>query len=330
MSGTQRLRDRMQFLAGRLILMGLLLVPRQTGLAIGRLMGWVFYHLSSRHRRVALDNLLMAFGSTLPAESRERIARESFAHLGMLCVDSAYFSRLLRLPVDRVALYEGVEHLQSAASIGRGVLVFSGHFGHWELIALLQPRLGVPMTMVAKALRSAPFDEFLNRIRSLSGNAVLPARHAVRSVLRSLRGGQAVALLIDQNVRGEGGIFVDFFGVPASTTPALAILAFKSGAPIVPVFSYLDPGGRLRVRYGEQILPERKGRLKDDIELLTQRCTRILEDEIRRRPGHWLWMHNRWRTRPESQGRRSCGKAGGVTQVPERVAEAGTKEVSSP
>jgi KDO2-lipid IV(A) lauroyltransferase len=247
----------------------------------------------------------------------------------MLCIDSAYFPRLLRLPIEGVALYEGVEHLRSAAALGRGVLVFSGHFGHWELIALLQPRLGVPMTMVAKPLRSASFDDFLNRMRALSGNKVLPARDAVRGVLRSLRRGEAVALLIDQNVRGEGGIFVDFFGVTASTTPALAILAFKSGAPIVPVFSYLDPGGRLRVRYCEPILPERQGQLADDIELLTQRCTGILEDEIRRRPGHWLWMHNRWRTRPLPQARRSCGKVGGAAPVSEGVGGISTKEVSS-
>ncbi len=117
-------------------------------------------------------------------------------------------------------------------------------------------------------------------------------------MLRALRAGRAVALLIDQNVRGDGGLFVDFFGIPASTTPALATFALKSGAPIVPVFSSFLADGRLHIRYGPPVRVSRRGVLSDDIRAVTQECTRLLEEEIRRRPGCWLWMHNRWRTRP--------------------------------
>jgi KDO2-lipid IV(A) lauroyltransferase len=110
--------------------------------------------------------------------------------------------------------------------------------------------------------------------------------------------GGAIAILIDQNVRGEGGLFVDFFGRPASTTPALATIAFRSGAPIVPVFSWFLPDGRLMISYRPPIEATRRGRIEDDVLDLTRRCTSLLEAEIRLRPGMWLWMHHRWRTRP--------------------------------
>ena len=106
--------------------------------------------------------------------------------MGQLCTDSAYFSRLLGMPTDRVAVYEGVEHLRSAAADGRGVLVFSGHFGHWELIALLQHRLGFSMAMVASPLQNPLFNRLLVNIREQCGNRVIPKRNAARAILRTL------------------------------------------------------------------------------------------------------------------------------------------------
>lgn len=296
-----RLHHLPGYLFGRAILFCLRLLPRRVGCAGGRLLGLSFYQLSGRHRRMALHNLEVALGGEKAAADLRRIARAAFAHMGQLITDSAYFSRILRMPTDRLAVYEGVEHLRDAAAAGRGMLVFSGHFGHWELIALLQHRLGYPMAMVASPLENPLFNRLLVNLREQCGNRVISKRNAARAILRTLRDGQAVAILIDQNVRGEGGIFVDFFGVPASTTPALATLSLKSGAPIVPVFSYPMVDGRLLIRYRQPIRPARSGALPDDIHSLTSLCTRLLEDEIRARPELWLWMHNRWRTRPPSE-----------------------------
>jgi KDO2-lipid IV(A) lauroyltransferase len=297
-------RWRMRHLPGYLlassVLFCLRLLPRRAGCAAGRLLGRGFYFLSGRHRRMALRNLHAALGREISAESLRRIALATFAHMGQLITDSAYFSRVLRMPTDRIAVYEGVENLRDAAADGRGILVFSGHFGHWELIALLQHRLGYPMAMVASPLENPLFNRLLVDLREQCGNRVIPKRNAARPVLRTLHDGGAVAILIDQNVRGEGGIFVDFFTVPASTTPALATLSLKSGAPIVPVFSYPQPDGRLLIRYRKPIRWVRSGTLPDDIHALTAHCTRLLEEEIRARPDLWLWMHNRWRTRPPS------------------------------
>jgi KDO2-lipid IV(A) lauroyltransferase len=266
-------------------------------------LGYLFFVISRKHRRIALDNLSRAFADRLDDRERRRIARASFVHLGMICVDAAYFPRLLRQPIERVAVYEGVEHLHAAAADGRGVLVFSGHFGHWEVVALLQHRLGMPLSMVVRPLDNPWFDRLLARLRCLAGNTLLPKRNAARGILRALRSGRAVALLIDQNVRGEGGVFVDYFGHPAATTPSLATFAFKSGAPIVPVFSYPLPDGRLHIRYGAPIRPVRRGSLQEDIVAVMGECTAVVEHEVRHAPQYWLWMHDRWRTRPPSTER---------------------------
>src|SRR5207247_10876442 len=126
-------------------------------------------------------------------------------------------------------------------------------------------RLGLPLTMVVSPLENRRYDRFITRLRQMSGNTVLSKRRAARPILKALREGRAIAILIDQNVRGEGGLFVDFFGRPASTTPALAIFALKCGAPMVPVFSYPRPDGRLLIRYGPPLQAERRGAIPDDI-----------------------------------------------------------------
>src|SRR5256885_755615 len=144
MERTRTARHLAAYLFCRALLFCLVLLPRRLGQAVGRGCGLMFYRLSSRHRHIALGNLRRAFGDSMTPRRRARLARSSFAHAGMILADAAYFRRTARRPLESVAVYEGKEHLLEAASSGRGVLVFSAHFGHWELVALLQARIGVP------------------------------------------------------------------------------------------------------------------------------------------------------------------------------------------
>lgn len=286
------------YLFGRVVFGLLGLLPLGAARACGRGMGRLFWWVSARHRRIARGNLTIAFAGSIDARRRDAIARASFAHLGAIVGDATHFREHLRRPTETLAVYEGLEHLEAARAAGRGILVFSGHFGHWEMVALLQHRFGVPMTMVVAPLENRRWDRFITDLRAAPGNAVLSKRNAARPILRTLRDGGAIAILIDQNVRGEGGIFVDFFGLEASTTPALATLAFRSGAVILPVFSWFRLDGRLQVSYRTPIAAVRRGALEDDVVALTRTCTALLESEVRTRPEAWLWMHDRWRTRP--------------------------------
>src|SRR5262245_43069320 len=171
--GVQRARHLLAFLLCRALFFVLALLPRRWGQGIGRGCGLLFYWISPRHRRIALENLRQAFGDAYPPPKRRHLARASFAHAGMILADAAYFPRTSALPLDSVAAYEGVEHLRAAAAEGHGVLVFSGHFGHWELVALLQARLGLPFTMVVRPLVNERLNDFLTGLRGLTGNEVI-------------------------------------------------------------------------------------------------------------------------------------------------------------
>jgi len=256
------------------------------------------YHLVPRLRVMALANLERALGETRPLEERVAIAKGSFAYLGRLLCDTPAFPKVRARQMERFAVFEGLEHVQRAYAKGRGVFVFSGHYGNWEMVALLQGYLGMPLAMVTRPLDNPRLERILFGYRTLSGNQVIHKRGAAKEMLRAIRRGWGVAIVIDQNVRGEDGIFVDFFGTPASTTPALATLALKTDAPIVPVFGIPLPDGRYLVRYLPEVEFQRSGDRRQDIADLTQRCTRIIEDQIRRQPEFWVWMHRRWRTRP--------------------------------
>jgi KDO2-lipid IV(A) lauroyltransferase len=264
---------------------------------LGRAIGDLWYHLDVRHRRIARRNLRLALPELEP-ERRARIARASFRHFGGVVVE------LLRAPsygpqdCERLARVTGWEHLEGAIATGRGALVFSAHYGNWELVALVQAFRGRPMDLVARPLDNPYLERRLARCRQRSGNRVLPKRASAREILQSLRENRAVAIVIDQNCREPNRVFVDFFGRPAATTPALGLLAVRTEAVVVPVFSWPEPDGRLRVDYRPPVTIEASGDRAEDALRYTRECTRRIEEQVRSRPEYWLWAHRRWRTRP--------------------------------
>jgi len=284
---------------------GLRLLPRRAALAAGRTAGRAAWLLDGEHRRVALDNLAAAYGDAMPEIERRRLARRVFSHFGAVAVDCMLMRWMQPRDLDRLVEYEGVEHLRKAFLKGKGVFVFSGHFGNWEMVALMQGWLGYPMAMVTRPLDTPHLESLLFRGRSASGNDVIHKRRAVQGILKAIRNGWCVALVIDQDTRGADHVFVDFFGRPAATTPALAVLALKTGAPIVPVFGVPIPGGKYKITYLPEVPVETiaaAGDRESDVRAITQACTRIIEEEVRRRPECWLWMHKRWKRRPRQGG----------------------------
>jgi KDO2-lipid IV(A) lauroyltransferase len=209
--------------------------------------------------------------------------------------------------------YRGLEHIRAAYARGRGVLLFSGHYGHWELIALMQGHLGLPLALVARPLDNPRLERLLFALRTGSGNRVIHKRRAVREMLRTLHDGSGVAIVLDQDARGDG-VFVPFFGRLASTTPTLALLALRSGAAVVPTYSLPRPDRSWDVVY-EPALPIRpSGDTPADVLRITAACTARIESWIRERPELWLWMHRRWKTRPAEQAPRELPGGGAETR----------------
>jgi KDO2-lipid IV(A) lauroyltransferase len=269
------------------------LLPRRAQVALGRGIGSLAHRLIRRRRETALSNLARCLPDKSPAE-RAAIARGAFRNFGQLLVDGMLHGKLIRRP-ERWLRVEGLEHIRAAYEKGRGVFLFSAHYGNWELVALNQSRLGLRLAMVVRALDNPLLDRWLNRLRESHGNRVAYKKDAAKAMLGALRQKIGVAILIDQAYTGEGRLDVPFFGISAPTVPTLGLLARRTGAAMVPVFSWPEPGGVWAIRYGAPLELSQTEDRDADAAAITVAATRIIEDAIRERPDCWLWMHERFK-----------------------------------
>ncbi len=287
------LRHRIEYGAVTAVLQLARLLPMQVVLGAGTLLGRAFYRFDRSHRRLAISNLQAAF----PLRSHEdcaAIARGMFAHFGRLLTVLLKFSTMSPKQMLARVEFEGEDRVRAAHAEGRGVLMFTGHFGFWEINALVHALEIKPMAVLARPLDNPLLHHLLESVRRRTGNSVIYRRGAIRRVLRSLADNQGVAILIDQHIQTADAVYVDFFNRPAATTSALAALALRTGAPVVPVFALPQPGGRFRMVYEHAVAPPARDD-PDAIRAFTQRCTDVLEMYVRRYPDLWLWMHRRWR-----------------------------------
>lgn len=289
-------RHRLEYFAVAGVIAAVRMLPMRAVLAAGTLLGRAFYAFDRGHRQLAIDNLRAAFPVRTVAE-RRAICRDMFCHFGRLLVVLLKFSTMRPERMLACVEFEGEERVLHAHAQGRGVLLFTGHFGFWEINALVHALTIKPMAVLARPLDNPLLHDLLESVRTSTGNTVFYRRGAIRRVLRALAANQAVAFLIDQHMQPADAVYVDFFNRPAATTSALAALALRTGAPVVPVFALPLPGGRFRMVYEHAVEPPRA----DDehaIREFTQRCTDVLEMYVRRYPELWLWMHRRWRDVP--------------------------------
>lgn len=260
---------------------------------IGTLIGLAFWAVDAGHRRLAFRQLQAAFPGKSAAECRQ-IARRTFAHFGRSLTTLLQFSTLTPDQMRARVVFDGEDRVRQALKGGKGVLFITGHFGFWELQGLANALVMPPSHVLARRLDNPYLHDLLESIRTATGNQVIYRRGAVRRVLRALQDNEGVAILIDQHIQPKDAVTVSFFGRPAATTSAVAALALRTGAPVIPVFGLPLPDGRYRMVYEHPVEPPVEG-ARDPITEFTQRCTDVLEMYVRRHPALWLWMHRRWR-----------------------------------
>lgn len=274
-------------------------LPRRLARAVGAALAWFFYALHRRWRHVASFNLQLAFPRMSEAE-RARLLKRAYRHWGWLLAEFARFPRHSARSIEDVIVYDGLENYQAAAARGRGVLYLTAHIGAWELSSFSHSLHGYPLAYLNRPLDNPRVDALVNHYRSLGGNRPINRRDAARAIFEVLRSGGAVGILMDQNtLDGDGNVFVDFFGLPASTTAGLARIALQTGAAVVPGFVIWDESlGKYRLRFAPAVELVRTGEPERDVVENTARFNKIIEDYIRRYPDQWLWIHRRWATRP--------------------------------
>lgn len=272
-------------------------LSRRWTLGLGRALGRLLADLDPRHVAIAAENLRQAFPHW-DEPRRLRTARAVYAHFGQTLLDILWMAKQPRERLLSLIAEEGRENADRVRADGRGVVYVTGHFGNWEFYGVAFGWLGEPVGVVARPLDNPALEARLTAFRTRSGNTVISKRRALQDILRLLRQGAGVAILVDQNVQEQDGIFVEFFGRPAATTTVAAALAVKTGCALLPVHCEALPDGRYKFVYGRPLEWTATGNRQDDIARLTQALTTVIEGWVRERPEQWLWMHRRWKTQP--------------------------------
>jgi len=294
-------REWLEYLGLRLIVALLKWLPRSISRATGAAIGALAWHAVSRLRRIGLRNLTLAFPDMSEAE-RERTLRTLYRLLGWQMAEFCRMSRASRADAQKFFRYEGLENYLAARSRGHGVLVLTGHLGAWELSSFYHSLMGYPMSMVIRRLDNPLVDAFVNNIRCLHGNRVLHKDDFARGLLQSMHRGDTVGILMDTNMTPPQGVFVPFFGTLACTASGLARVAAHSKAAVLPGFMLWEPRERRYVlHFGPELALARTGDPAADALANTALFTANIESWIRRYPEQWLWVHRRWKTRPEGE-----------------------------
>src|SRR5262245_55144044 len=259
------------------------------------------FHLAPRQRRAGLRNLQMAFPE-LSQNALEGILRGSFENLGRLLVEFTHMPELNKGNICRFVVHDGLENYLEGLRRGRGVIFMTAHFGAWELSSFAHAVYGYPLRFVVRPIDNTRVESLISHYRTMSGNIPIQRRSAARDILKALRDNEAVGILFDQNTTQSEGVFAEFFGIPAATTPSIALFALRTGAAVVPGFLIWDEGlGKHRLRLDPPVQLIETGDLDRDVLENTKHFNTILECYVRKYPDQWLWIHRRWKTRPEGE-----------------------------
>ncbi len=246
----------------------------------------------------ALVNLGIAFPER-SEEARREIGRQSYVHFVWNLIDNARSQRWSNEEVPKHIRFDGLEHLRAALEEGRGAMLLVPHMGNFELGAMALPLLGFEVAGVARPMRNPLIWRQVSQQRTRTGAVLIQQRRAAPQILRALRQGRAVGLLNDQYVRGTREVFVPFFGVRCSTAAGIAILALRTGAPVLPAYMVRDAPDHHVTTLCPPLNVPRSGDSRRDIEEATSAYNRAYEDIIRRHPEQYMWATRRYRHSPD-------------------------------
>lgn len=282
----------------RLTLSAINVIPLKLRILVFEHIGLLLYLLDGKHRRISERNLLLAFPDH-HADQIASIARRVFRNLGRVVAEFTFLPRLNRQNLHRYMAIEGMENFLQARLKERGILFLTAHFGNWEWMAAAFPLFADHRSyVVVRPLDNYFLDGLVDGLRTWNGNKTISKQKSMGRLLRLLKEGETLGILLDQNTAWQEGVFVDFFGERACTNVGLALLAMKTKATVLPIFNLRQADGRYRIVIEPEVPLILTGNKEADVERNTQQYTGIIERYARNHPDHWFWLHQRWKTRP--------------------------------
>jgi KDO2-lipid IV(A) lauroyltransferase len=277
------------------------LLPRSLARGAGAAVASALLAFSPKLKKTAEFNLRLAFPGWSDVQ-RQNTIREMTRSLGWMAAEFARMPRYSRKNVSDVIVLDGHENFLEGQRRGRGVLFLTAHIGAWELSSYAHALYGYPLHYLARPLDNVRLDALVNRYRGLSGNAPIFKNESARATLKILKDAGTIGILADQNTMPQEGVFIDFFGTPACTTAGIARVALHTGAAVVPGYAVWDRSlQKYRLRFESPLELIRTGDPERDIFENTQRFAKVTEDIIRKYPEQWVWIHARWKTRPQGE-----------------------------
>jgi Kdo2-lipid IVA lauroyltransferase/acyltransferase len=295
------MREWLEFDAAWLAVKAIGLLPRALARSAGAGLVALVFPLRPGLRRAAEWNLRMAFPEW-PEREHHHILRGMVRQIGWMAGEFSQFPRYTRKTIERVVLLDGFENFAEPRQRGKGVLFLTGHMSAWELAPFAHALYDRPLHFLARRIENARVDALVSHYRGLSGNQPIDKNQSARAILKVLQAGGTVGILADVNTSLEEGVFVNFFGIPASTTTGIARIALRTGAAVVPAFLFWDENLRkYRLRYEPEVKLARTSDEEADVRENTARFNRVIESFIRAHPEQWIWVHKRWKTRPPGE-----------------------------
>jgi len=290
--------DIVVYLVVRFVVCFIELLSYETGCALADVLAWLAYHLDRRHRIVALDNVRHAYPNLSPRRA-DRMVRRMYRHFCTMIIDIVHARRKLHTTNWRNHLQFDESSCSQYAFQDTGYLVVTGHFGNWEISNYMSGLLGFHTYAIARPLDNPYLEKFLARFRQKTGQTLLSKKGDYDRITEALSNGHVLGAMADQDA-GPRGVFVDFFGRPASTFKSVALLSLEHNVPIGVVGLYkVGPGMKYQGVYGDLIYPAEYQDRPDAIHAITQRFTTALEEIVRQAPEQYFWLHRRWKHQPK-------------------------------
>jgi Kdo2-lipid IVA lauroyltransferase/acyltransferase len=293
------IKYRVEYILVAVLIKVIQAIPRRYGIAMLKILADLFHVLAPKHHRNMLHHLTLAFGSKKTEDGIQKIARDVPRHFAVAVVDTIRIPNMIREGFERYVKTDNLHILDTAVKAGKGAIVLTGHFGNWELMGAYIAHQKYPIRVVGAPIKNPLLDKLLLDMRNSAGYQSIHRGRSAKALLRILKQGGLLGILIDQDIKKINGVFVDFFGRKAYTPTGPVMFALRFGIPIIPMFIHLEEDLTYHIQCFDPIQITDTGDSESDILINTQRCSDVYEKVISEHPEQWAWIHKRWKQKPE-------------------------------